>query len=90
MRDLKQNFTPLMIFTFDKILQAHSTMHQGHPCPNIDNEYFKDGITNGAQWYSVSGKIDVSGIFFSFEIPVLCHFVRLYICTLLGMMHGIL
>jgi len=38
------------------IFQAHSTMHNGHPCPNISNEYFKDGITNGAHWYSVSGK----------------------------------
>jgi len=35
---------------------AHSTMHQGHPCPLISyDEYFKDGITNGAQWYSVAG-----------------------------------
>ncbi|XP_052799616.1 LOW QUALITY PROTEIN: carboxypeptidase D-like [Mya arenaria] len=34
---------------------AHSTMHDGHPCPNISNEYFQDGITNGAHWYSVSG-----------------------------------
>ena len=33
-------------------------MHSGHPCPgiNLDNEYFEDGITNGAHWYSVQGK----------------------------------
>ena len=33
-------------------------MHNGHPCPGTDmdhQEYFKDGITNGAQWYSVAG-----------------------------------
>ncbi|KAK3607554.1 hypothetical protein CHS0354_011089 [Potamilus streckersoni] len=34
---------------------AHSTMHKGHPCPNISGEYFQDGITNGAHWYIVSG-----------------------------------
>ncbi|KAK3084908.1 hypothetical protein FSP39_021215 [Pinctada imbricata] len=34
---------------------AHSSMHKGHPCPSISQEYFQDGITNGAQWYSVSG-----------------------------------
>ena len=33
-------------------------MHSGHPCPktNYDNEYFKDGVTNGAKWYNVQGK----------------------------------
>ena len=31
-------------------------MHSGHPCPDIGNDYFKDGITNGAHWYSVAGK----------------------------------
>lgn len=35
---------------------AHRTMHNGHPCPDIDpTENFDDGITNGAEWYSVSG-----------------------------------
>ncbi|KAL4223757.1 hypothetical protein ACF0H5_017223 [Mactra antiquata] len=34
---------------------AHSTMHAGHSCPNVSNDYFQDGITNGAAWYSSSG-----------------------------------
>ncbi|XP_064619385.1 carboxypeptidase D-like isoform X2 [Lineus longissimus] len=35
---------------------AHSSMHAGHPCPNmVHGEYFPDGITNGAHWYSVAG-----------------------------------
>ncbi|XP_067684519.1 carboxypeptidase D-like [Haliotis asinina] len=34
---------------------AHSKMHLGHPCPTISSEYFKDGIVNGAKWYSVAG-----------------------------------
>lgn len=38
------------------ILQAHSTMHQGHPCSGMSHEYFQDGITNGAHWYSVAGR----------------------------------
>ena len=34
-------------------------MHIGRPCSesNTMDEYFQDGITNGAQWYNVAGTI---------------------------------
>ncbi|XP_069545682.1 carboxypeptidase D [Brachyistius frenatus] len=36
--------------------QENSLMHKGHPCQDeYANEYFQDGITNGAQWYIVPG-----------------------------------
>ncbi|XP_034490769.1 carboxypeptidase D isoform X2 [Drosophila innubila] len=35
--------------------RAHRTMHLGKPCALFQNELFSDGITNGAQWYSVTG-----------------------------------
>ena len=32
-------------------------MHKGHPCEKLyPEEYFKDGITNGAEWYNVPGE----------------------------------
>ncbi|XP_055923216.1 carboxypeptidase D [Eupeodes corollae] len=34
---------------------AHSTMHLGKPCPFFEKEKFPGGITNGAEWYSVTG-----------------------------------
>jgi carboxypeptidase D len=35
---------------------AHPTMHKGRPnCTSWPANYFKDGITNGAQWYAIQG-----------------------------------
>ena len=33
---------------------AHKKMHLGLPCPR-EREHFRDGITNGAQWYVLNG-----------------------------------
>lgn len=42
-------------------------MHEGHPCKDLYSEdFFQDGITNGAQWYSVPGE------------PTLLHSLSLY------------
>ncbi|TNN34947.1 Carboxypeptidase D [Liparis tanakae] len=45
---------------FQQVSRAYSQenplMHNGHPCADMyRGEYFKDGITNGANWYSVPG-----------------------------------
>ncbi|CAL9683911.1 unnamed protein product [Knipowitschia caucasica] len=45
---------------FQRLSKAYSQenpiMHNGHPCEDLyTNEYFKDGITNGASWYNVAG-----------------------------------
>ena len=34
--------------------RAHKKMHLGQPCPG-EREMFRDGITNGAQWYTLNG-----------------------------------
>ncbi|XP_044763905.1 carboxypeptidase D [Coccinella septempunctata] len=34
---------------------AHRTMHDGKPCPMFPKEKFVNGITNGAEWYVVTG-----------------------------------
>lgn len=36
--------------------QENTLMHNGFPCTDMyPNEYFEDGITNGAKWYNVPG-----------------------------------
>ncbi|XP_019943891.2 carboxypeptidase D [Paralichthys olivaceus] len=36
--------------------QENPLMHNGHPCEELyPDEYFEDGITNGANWYNVDG-----------------------------------
>ncbi|KAM8905520.1 carboxypeptidase D [Spinachia spinachia] len=45
---------------FQQVSRAYSQenplMHNGHPCEDLyPNEYFEDGITNGANWYNVPG-----------------------------------
>lgn len=38
--------------------QHHAVMKTGHPnCPDDIDETFEDGITNGAKWYDVPGKM---------------------------------
>lgn len=34
---------------------AHATMQNGFPCPKYAREQFPEGITNGAEWYAVTG-----------------------------------
>ncbi|XP_057694558.1 carboxypeptidase D [Corythoichthys intestinalis] len=45
---------------FQQVARAYSQenflMHNGHPCARLyPEEYFTDGITNGANWYNVAG-----------------------------------
>uniref|UniRef100_A0A8C9YR82 Carboxypeptidase D n=1 Tax=Sander lucioperca TaxID=283035 RepID=A0A8C9YR82_SANLU len=45
---------------FQQVSRAYSQenpfMHNGHPCQDLyQDEYFEDGITNGAKWYNVPG-----------------------------------
>lgn len=34
---------------------SHRKMYQGKPCPSFIRESFPEGITNGADWYAVTG-----------------------------------
>jgi len=37
---------------------SHATMHKGSPCPRYyPEDHFNEGITNGADWYPISGSM---------------------------------
>lgn len=47
-------------------MQENPDMHNGHPCEDLyPDEYFEDGITNGANWYNVPGNACISHFPFS-------------------------
>ncbi|XP_071449065.1 carboxypeptidase D [Hetaerina americana] len=46
----------LFVYLAKTYSKAHKTMHLGRPpCALTPKENFKDGITNGAEWYAVNG-----------------------------------
>lgn len=40
-------------FLAKQYAKLHPTMHLGQSCK--DGKHFKDGITNGASWYKITG-----------------------------------
>lgn len=49
--------------------RSHHDMHHSVNCSA--NEYFKDGITNGAAWYPLKGKVILQ--YFFFLLSPICH-----------------
>jgi carboxypeptidase D len=56
---------------------AHRSMYLGKPCPSYIQESFPDGITNGADWYPVTGGMQdwsyISGGTYELTIEVGCY-----------------
>lgn len=45
------------------LFQENKKMYQGSPCKDLyPTEYFPHGITNGAQWYNVPGKVNLQSL----------------------------
>lgn len=53
------NSPALIHIIFVLIKQAHKKMHLAPGCPEMPDEKFPGGITNGAEWYVVSGGMQV-------------------------------